>query len=163
MIRLSALLMLAAQLALASTSSVWEMSSFADFIKGKFDGVSLGRDGRLSVAPKLYVFFNSDQPVIWSVVPGPEGALYAATGHRGRVFRIDRTGAPKLLWIADRPEVFALTTDSRGVVYAASSPDGKIYRIENGQASERDPSGGAGEAVWSHACPGRPRLEGRAG
>ena len=112
------------------------MASFSDFIKGKFDGVSLGRDGRLSLAPKLDTFFTSEQPVIWSVATGPDGAVYAATGHRGRVFRIDQTGAAKPIWTAERPEVFAIAVDKRGVLYAASSPDGKIYRIENGNATE---------------------------
>ncbi len=68
------------------------MTSFSDFVKGKFDGVSLGRDGRLSLAPKLDTLFTSEQPVIWSVASGPDGALYAATGHRGRVFRIEQNG-----------------------------------------------------------------------
>ena len=136
LLKLVALTGLAARLAAASTPSVWEMSSFTDFIKGKFEGVSLGRDGRLSVAPKQDVLFNSGQPVIWSVAPGPDGALYVATGHGGKVFRVDRSGASQLLWNADRPEVFALAVDPKGVVYAASSPEGKIWRIGNGKASE---------------------------
>ena len=121
---------------LASTSALWEMTSFSDFVKGKFDGVSLGRDGRLSLAPKLDTLFTSEQPVIWSVATAPDGALYAATGHRGRIFRIEPNGASKLLWTADRPEIFAITVDKAGILYAASSPDGKIYRIENGKAAE---------------------------
>jgi hypothetical protein len=120
----------------ASTSTTWEMTSFSDFVKGKFDGVSLGRDGRLSLAPKLDTLFTSEQPVIWSVAADPDGALYAATGHRGRVFRIEANGTSKLLWTADRPEVFAIAADKSGILYAASSPEGKIYRIENGKASE---------------------------
>ena len=40
----------------------------SDFIKGKFEGVSLARDGRLSLAPRLDTLFASEQPVIWSVV-----------------------------------------------------------------------------------------------
>jgi hypothetical protein len=130
------LLLATVHLAAASTSSVWEMSTFSDFIKGKFEGVSLGRDGLLSIAPRTDTFFNSGQPVIWSVVPGPDGALYVATGHRGRVYKIDSKGASTLLWSADKPEVFALAVDAKGTVYAASSPDGKIYRIQNGQATE---------------------------
>jgi hypothetical protein len=120
----------------ASTSATWEMTSFADFVKGKFDGVSLGRDGRLSLAPKLDTLFTSEQPVIWSVATAPDGSLYAATGHRGRVFRIEPNGTSKLLWTADRPEIFAITVDNAGILYAATSPDGKIYRIENGKATE---------------------------
>ncbi|HKD05792.1 MAG TPA: hypothetical protein VKB79_07815 [Bryobacteraceae bacterium] len=119
-----------------SSPAVWEMTSFSDFIKGKFEGVSLGRDGRLSLAPKLDTFFASEQPVIWNAAAAPDGSLYAATGHRGRVFRIDAKGKATLVWTAPRPEVFAVAVDRNGVVYAASSPDGKIYRIENGKATE---------------------------
>lgn len=120
----------------ASTPSTWEMTSFTDFLKGKFEGVSLGRDGRLTLAPRLETLFNSDQPVVWSVATGPDGALYAATGHRGRVFRIEKSGVSKLIWTAPRPEVFAIAVNKQGILYAASSPDGKIYRIESGKASE---------------------------
>ena len=134
---------------LASTSATWEMTSFADFVKGKFDGVSLGRDGRLSLAPKLDTLFTSEQPVIWSVATAPDGALYAATGHRGRIFRIEQNGTSKLLWTADRPEIFAITVDKTGMLYAATSPDGKIYRIDNGKATEYfDPKT---KYIWSLA------------
>jgi hypothetical protein len=149
--RLSAafLLLSLASASIASTSATWEMTSFADFVKGKFDGVSLGRDGRLSLAPKLDTLFTSEQPVIWSVASAPDGALYAATGHRGRVFRIEPNGTSKLLWTADRPEVFAIAVDKAGVLYAASSPDGKIYRIESGKATEYfDPKT---KYIWSLA------------
>lgn len=112
------------------------MSTFSDFLKGKFDGVSLGRDGLLSIAPKLETIFASEQPVIWSVAAAPDGTLYAATGHRGRVFKIGTDGKSSLLWTSDRPEVFAIAVDTKGTVYAASSPDGKIYRILNGKAEE---------------------------
>ena len=112
------------------------MTSFSDFVKGNIDGVSLGRDGRLSLAPKLDTLFTSEQPVIWSVATAPDGALYAATGHRGRIFRIEPNGTSKLLWTADRPEIFAITVDKAGILFAATSPDGKIYRIENGIATE---------------------------
>jgi sugar lactone lactonase YvrE len=110
------------------------MSSFADFIKGKFDGISLGRDGRIGLAPKLDTFFTSEQPAIWSVISAPDGSFYAATGHHGRVFRLDASGQARLIWTADRPEVFAIAVDKAGALYAASSPEGKIYRIANGQA-----------------------------
>ena len=134
--RALAVLCMVAGAAPGSTSGVWELNSYSDFIKGKFDGVSLGRDGRLSLAPRLDTLFASEQPVIWSVITGPDGSLYAATGHRGRVFKIDPAGKSSLVWTGDRPEIFAIAIDKRGVLYAASSPDGRIYRIENGKAQE---------------------------
>jgi len=122
--------------AFASGTQAWEMTSYSDFVRGRFDGISLSREGRLSLAPKLETVFTSDQPVIWSVAEAPDGTLYAGTGHRGRVYRIDRTGKGSLLWTAEQPEVFAVAVDRGGAVYAGTSPDGKVYRIENGQATE---------------------------
>jgi hypothetical protein len=130
------LLVLLAPALHAATTTTWEMNTYQDFLKGRFRGVSLDRDGRLTLAPKLDTVFSSGQPAIWSMVQTPDGSLYAGTGHRGRVYRIDASGASTLVWTADEPEVFAVALDARGVLYAATSPDGKVYRIEKGKATE---------------------------
>lgn len=119
-----------------ASTTVWEMSTYQDFVKGRFEGISLGLDGKLQLSPKLDTLFTSEQPAIWSVAQAPDGTLYAGTGHRGRLFRIDQTGKSALLWSAEQPEIFAVALDSKGAVYAATSPDGKVYRIENGKAAE---------------------------
>ena len=129
-------LMLLTLRAFAAGTATWEMTSYQDFIKGKFQGVSLSRDGRLTLAPKLETLFSSEQPVIWTLAQSADGTLYAGTGHRGRLFRVDPAGKSTLLWTSEQPEIFAVAVDPKGVVYAATSPDGKIYRIENGKASE---------------------------
>jgi hypothetical protein len=135
--------------AAASVTTAWEMTSYADFIKGKFTGISLSREGRLTLAPKIDTVFTSDQPVIWSVAQGPDGLLYAATGHRGRIYRIDKTGKSSLYWTAEQPEIFAIAVDTSGALYAGTSPDGKVYRIENGKATEYfDPQA---RYIWSLA------------
>ena len=112
------------------------MNSYQDFIHGRFQGISLSRDGRLMLAPKMDAVFSSDQPVVWSVAAAPDGSLYAGTGHRGRLYRIDPSGKSSLVWTAEQPEIFAVAVDAKGAVYAATSPDGKIYRIAGGKASE---------------------------
>jgi hypothetical protein len=119
-----------------SGTQTWEMDSYNDFLHGHFDGISLSREGRLSLAPKVDTIFTSDQPVIWSVARASDGTLYAATGNRGRLYRIDPSGSSSLLWTAEQPEIFAVAVDAAGVVYAGSSPDGKVYRIANGKAEE---------------------------
>jgi hypothetical protein len=126
----------AAAALLGSGTQTWEMDSYSDFVHGHFDGVSLSREGRLSLAPKVDTVFTSDQPVIWSVAQGSDGSLYAGTGHRGRVYKIDSAGKSSLLWTADQPEIFAVTVDAKGTVYAGTSPEGKVYRIVNGKAEE---------------------------
>ncbi|HEX4594065.1 MAG TPA: hypothetical protein VH157_07310 [Bryobacteraceae bacterium] len=120
----------------AATSTTWEMNTYQDFLKGRFTGVSLDQNGKLTLAPKLETVFSSGQPVIWSVAPAPDGSFYAGTGHRGRVYRVTSSGASTLVWTADEPEVFAVAVDSAGILYAASSPDGKVYRIDKGKATE---------------------------
>ena len=119
----------------ASTAS-WEMSNYQDFTRGKFQGVSLTRDGRILLAPSLQTIFASDQPSVWSVAQTPEGTLYLGTGHRGRVFRVDGSGKSSLLWTAPQPEIFAIAVGPDGAVYAGTSPDGKVYRIQGGKATE---------------------------
>ena len=122
--------------AFASATTAWEMTSYQDFIRGQFQGVSLSRDGRLTLAPKVDTLFSSGQAVVWSVAEGANGVLYVATGHRGRVYQVDPSGASSLLWTAEQPEVFAIATDRNGILYAGTSPDGKVYRIEKGKATE---------------------------
>jgi hypothetical protein len=120
----------------AATTATWEMNTYQDFLKGRFQGISLDRDGRLTLAPKLETVFSTGQPTIWSIARGPDGSIYAGTGHRGRVYRIAALGASDLIWTADQPEIFAVAVDAAGVVYAGTSPDGKVYRIEKGKATE---------------------------
>jgi len=135
-LRLSSLLIfcIAAPLA-ASSPTFWEMTSYQGFIKGKLDALSLSRDGRLTLAPKLETVFASGQPVIWSIAQAADGTLYAGTGHRGRVYKVTPSGQNSVLWTSDQPEIFAVAVDSRGIVYAGTSPNGKIYRIEDGKAT----------------------------
>jgi len=133
---LTVLLTLAAGALPAATSTAWEMNTYSDFIRGRFTGVSLERDGRLALAPRLDTVFSTGQPVIWSVAQAPDGSIYLATGHRGRLYKITPAGAGSLLWTADQPEIFAVAVDAQGAVYAATAPDGRVYRIENGKANQ---------------------------
>ena len=122
--------------AFPSGTATWELNSYADFIRGRFSGLSLSREGRLSLSPKVDTLFSSDQPVIWALAQGSDGAIYAATGHRGRLYKVEGAAKSTLLWTAPEPEIFALAVDRSGAVYAGTSPDGKVYRIENGKATE---------------------------
>ena len=119
-----------------ATTATWEMTGYQDFLRGRMNGLSLTRDGRLMLGAKLYTVFDSGQPEIWSIAQAPDGSLYMGTGHRGRLYKMDAAGKSSLVWTSDQSEIFAVTVDAKGVVYAGTSPDGKVYRIENGKASE---------------------------
>ncbi|HYM12485.1 MAG TPA: hypothetical protein VEU62_17240 [Bryobacterales bacterium] len=121
----------------ASTTGVWEMSTYKDFIAGTFTNVSLSREGRLLAGPEMKTVFASEQPLVWSLARGADGAVYLGTGHQGRVYRVDRGGKSALFWEATEPEVFALAAGPDGDLYAGTSPDGKIYKIDSkGSATE---------------------------
>ncbi len=135
-IRLAPAFFLAAAIAGASGTANWEMNSYQDFLRGRFKGVSLSRDGKLLLAPPLETVFTSEQSVIWSLVEAPDGSIYAGTGHRGRVYRIDKSGKGTLWWTSEQPEIFALAVAPNGALYAATSPNGRVYRIEKGKAIE---------------------------
>jgi hypothetical protein len=116
----------------AATTATWEMTGYQDFLRGRINGLSLTRDGRLMLGSKLDILFDSGQPQIWSIAQAPDGSLYMGTGHRGRLYKLDTAGKSSLVWTSDQSEIFAVAVDSKGVVYAGTSPDGKVYRIENG-------------------------------
>lgn len=120
----------------AATTTTWELSSYQDFLRGRLTGLSLSRDGRLMLAPKMDTVFSSDQPEIWSMARASDGTLYLGTGFRGRVYKVETNGRSSVVWTSDQPAIFAVALDSRGGLYAASSPDGRVYRIENGRATE---------------------------
>jgi hypothetical protein len=127
---------------LAGGSAAWESNSYADFVKGRFQGVSLTRDGRLTLAPRLDEIFTSGEAGIFSAAAAPDGTVYLGTGHRGRVYRVRPGQQAEVYWSAPHPGVFALALDAKGALYAAASPNGKIWKIENGQAREYfDPAG----------------------
>ena len=138
----------------AGGPAAWESNSWADFLKGRFGGVSLTRDGRLTLAPRLAAIATTAEGAVWSVVRASDGALWFATGHRGRLYRLapgaPSDAKPQPLWIAQQPEIFALAPAPAGAVFAATSPGGQIWHI--------DPSGRAEEwfntkskYVWSLA------------
>ncbi len=132
---------------LAGSSASWECNTFNDFLKGRFNGISLTRDGRLTLAPAMQALAATGEAGVWSVAASADGTIYFGTGHRGRIYQMKNGGQPSLLWSAPQPEIFALAVDSRSRLYAAASPDGKIWRIENGKATELfDPKA---KYVWS--------------
>ena len=127
---------MSAALSFAASTTTWEMNGYQDFLRGRLNGLSLTRDGRLTLGPKLDTVFSSGQPEIWSMAQTPDGSLYLGTGHQGRLYKVDPSGKSTLVWTADQPEIFAVTIDSKGVVYVGTSPSGKVYRVENGRATE---------------------------
>jgi hypothetical protein len=66
--------------------------------------------------------------VVWTAVAGEDGAVYAGSGHEGRIWRVAAGGEPTVL--ADLPvqAVFALLRDGEALL-AGCGAGGEVYRV----------------------------------
>jgi hypothetical protein len=120
----------------ASTPVFWQVSSRADFLKGDVDNLSIDNDGRLSLGPATTLVYDSAAPFLWTLVPGPDGAVFAGSGNEGKVFRIDRSGKASVFYDAPELEIHAIAAAPNGGLYVAASPDGRVYKVDaKGQAA----------------------------
>ncbi|MEZ5363114.1 MAG: hypothetical protein R2748_12425 [Bryobacterales bacterium] len=121
----------------AVETAVWDIAEYKDFLPGKFENITLDREGRLRLAPALRTILETEEAAIWSVARGADGTLYAGTGHLGKLLAITPDGKSRELWKAPEIEIFALTLGPDGKLYAGTAPNGKVYRIGlDGKAEE---------------------------
>lgn len=134
----------------AGGPQIWTVDSRADVLKGDADGVSIGDDGVLSIAPKLSEVFATGESFILSTARDAAGNTFLGTGPNGKVFRVDATGKGALLADLAELNVSAIAVAPGGDVFAATMPDGKVYRIDKagGQSVYFDPKA---KYIWALA------------
>src|SRR5262249_15218938 len=73
---------------------------------------------------------------VWALAPAPGGgAVYAATGPNGRVYRVTADGKASVFYETKQDHVLCLAAAPDGQVYAGTDKTGRVYRIDpNGQA-----------------------------
>ena len=115
----------------------WELRTRDDYLRGKFDGISVSYDGTLALAPKEEKIAAPQEEFYLSVLATTEGVTFLGTGHGGKVYRIDKDGKADLWFQAPEMDVTSLARDRKGTLYAATSPNGKIYKItDKGKGEE---------------------------
>jgi sugar lactone lactonase YvrE len=107
----------------------WELRTREDYLKGKFDGISVSYDGVLALAPKEEKIAAPQEEFYLSVLATAEGVTYLGTGHGGKVYRITKDGKAEVWFQAPEMDVTCLVQDRKGTIYAATSPNGRIYKI----------------------------------
>lgn len=120
----------------AASATFWIVATQAEFLKGDATSLSIDSDGRLALGPALEQIAETSAPVLWAVIPAPEGGYFVGSGNEGRVFRVARDGKTSVLFDAGELEVHALVAAPQGSVYVGTSPDGKVYRIATDGRSE---------------------------
>ena len=115
----------------------WELRTREDYLRGKFDGVSVSYDGTLALAPKAEKIAAPQEEFYLSVLATAEGVTFLGTGHGGKIYRIDKDGKSELWFQVPEMDVTTLAQDAKGTLFAATSPNGKIYKItDKGKGEE---------------------------
>lgn len=130
----SALLLMAVQ------PQQWELRNINDYLKGKFEGISVTYDGILSLSPNEEEMEAPPEEFFLSLLITEGGTVYLGTGHDGKIYRRNSAGQFELYFKVPEQDIFCLAQDSKGNLYAGSSPNGKIYKIT---------SQGKGEAFFN--------------
>src|SRR5947209_7268743 len=108
------------------------MTSFSDFVKGKFDGLyaASSPDGKIYRIEngKASEYFDPKMKYIWSLALAADGTLYAGTGE-GQVFRITAPGKGESYYQTGQGNVTGLMLDQQGRLLAGTEPNGVLYRI----------------------------------
>ncbi len=107
----------------------WTFRTYEEFLRGRFDGVSLTAEGVLSLAPREDKIDGPSEEFYLSFLVTLDGTAYVGTGHSGRIFRLGKDGKSELYFQAQEMDVTSLALDARGALYAGTSPNGKIYKI----------------------------------
>ena len=110
-------------------TTFWQVGTFDDLLQGTLNGVSLTKDGSLTLAPDAHTVFNPDETMALSLASDSKRNLYLGTGDQGKVFRVGPDLKGSLFFKAEEPDVFALAVGPDGALYVGTSPEGKIYRV----------------------------------
>ncbi|GEM_PF-325362 len=105
---------------------------------GGEQGKLLRLDGQ-GEATELYA--DEDIQYVWSIVVGPAGRIYLATGTNGQIVTLDADGQNgRVVYDAPEKNLLALALDDQGILYAGTDEKGLIYRV--------DPSTKEGRVVY---------------
>jgi len=107
----------------------YEIQSIDEFLKGKFEGISVSSDGILSLSPKEEVIEGPAEEFYLSFLPTSEGSAYLGTGHAGKIYSVSKDGKIELYFKVPEMDIYCLIQDREGNLYAGTSPNGKIYKI----------------------------------
>ena len=110
-------------------TTFWQVGSFDEFLQGTLTGLSLSKQGDVTLAPEAQAIFSPEEALALSLARDSHGNIYVGTGHQGKVFRVSPDKKSSLLLTAQEPDIFALAVGPDGNLYVGSSPEGKVYKV----------------------------------
>ena len=125
----AAAILLTAAALVAVVPQKWTFRTADDFLRGKFDGISIYGGRRHDPRPARGEAPGAGRGFLPVVPDDPGRGAYLGTGHEGRIYKIAKDGKAELFSQTTEMDVTCLAVDRKGVLYAGTSPNGKIYKI----------------------------------
>src|SRR5207244_11388900 len=76
------------------------------------------------------VFAEGRDSYVWALVYDPEEkAIYAGTGPKGKIYKIDSKGKSSVFYSTKQEHVLCLALGPKGTLYAGTDKGGLVYRI----------------------------------
>ncbi len=75
------------------------------------------------------LFFEPKTKYIWDMAEDSQGRLYVATGDRGEIFRVEKSGQSSVFFKSDEAHIRVLAFDPAGNLIAGTDGSGLVYRI----------------------------------
>lgn len=100
--------------------------------------VGTGNDGKVLLVKRdgsITTLFDAEEPEVFAVAVAGDGAVYAGTSPRGKVYRIDR-GASRAVFDPEQVYIWDLQPMDDGSLLIATGTEGKLFRLSPSGASE---------------------------
>jgi hypothetical protein len=109
----------------------WRVDSAEGFRAGTREGVVISDAGRVALSRRIDRTPKLEAAHVWDLARTADGAVYAATGDAGRVYRLDPGAAAwTVAHDAEDTQVLALAIAPDGTVHAGTGPSGQVVTLK---------------------------------
>jgi hypothetical protein len=122
-----------------TTRVLWDSDELQVHALAWHDGALLaatspdGKVYRIAANGTATVFFDPADTYVWALAVDRQQQVYVATGGKGRVYRLARTGgAPTTVFESAAANVTALAVNDAGDVFVGTDSPGRLYRVPAG-------------------------------
>lgn len=115
--------------AIGRAPATWKQTSRAEFSLGTLANTVATTKDAVMLSGSLKPLYESPETYVWCMAPDGNGGLYAGTGNRGIIYKVDAEGKASAFHDSNELQIHALAKDSRGNVYAGTSPNGLVLKI----------------------------------
>ena len=122
--------------------------SYEDFSAGELESVALSSDGFLLPTYARTSIGDTGEAIVWDVLRESGGAYIGATGHRGRLVRVNDNGTTRSLAEVDDPQVTALARLQDGSVLFGRCTVGHALPARRRRTASPPPRRSTPRSVW---------------